>query len=75
MSIRGLQKDVKCHHEVVTNVLVSTIIISYTALPDGKKPLTLKPRFCALYFSLFVVLSTSLSALNINQQIHPFPDE
>ena len=75
MSIRGLQKDVKCHHEVVTNVLVSTIIISYTALSDGKKPLTSKPQLCALYFSLFVVLSTSLSAFNVNQQIHPFPDE
>lgn len=75
MSIRGLQKDVKCHHQVVTNVLVSTIIISYAALPDGKNPLTLKPQLCALYFFLFAVLSTSLSAFNINQQIHPFPRE
>lgn len=49
MSIRGLQKDVKCHQQVVTNVLVSTIIISYTALPDGKNPLTLKPQLCALF--------------------------
>lgn len=75
MSIRGLQKDVKCHQQAVTNVLVSTIIISYTALPDGKNPLTLKPQLCALCFSVFLVLSTSLSAFNINQQIHPFPDE
>lgn len=75
MSIRGLQKDVKRHRQVETNVLVSTIIISYTALPDGRNPLTLKPQLCTLYFNLFVVFSTSLSAFNINQQMHPFPDE
>jgi len=70
-----MQKDVKCHYQVVTDVLVSTIITSYILLPDGKNPLTLKPQLCALYFSLFVVFSTSLSAFNINQQIHLFPDE
>lgn len=75
MSIRGLQRNVECHHQIVTNVLVSTIIISYAALHDGKNPLTLKPQLCALYFSLFAVLSTSLSSVIINQEIHLFPDE